>query len=754
MSFSSYLEDDIYNFRDTFKVTTNDLFTTYKSQFGLTADDQMVKGESSFLNEDSLNKFDFGTVSTRYHQYYKGLEVEQKMFNVFSKCAVVIAVNGSVVQNINIDTSSHLSDSAALSLALSHLNSPLGYSWQYVNIENSYKTLFQDDSSGYYDTSRTTYPKGKLVITKRYGENYEDNAESYALCWKFQIGIVKSTVRDSMITDSGIVYNVLDTFVAQQMVYVNASTGDIWADYDPAVGNYFTTGKVWTWAYGDKYDLNTSTCGTCRYILRNNRNIWATWASKSVLDVRKENDNLWVCCTKERDPATALWSLQKSWDYYATQQGVSRGNNLVVASNYPDKFGAFYISDGDEDYITMMDAGVSGITSSAGLDLMGHEFTHREINRTTKVGMYNYNYTEAAMVGEGLADIFGLLTETWVLGSCDWNVGNTFFGGAFKRKFYDPENDINPGPDGSCIDYNTKTNFYTNFPYGGAGIIRKWFNHLALGAPNWNTPFTPVTLTKAGRLAFITMYWNIWGGTEIYDLRAATLGVAEIHFGGRCSPVWNAVEKAWADVGVGTKSPCNNLRIVSPRVVNTDWILNDTVVKIAVVPTECETGTAIVSNYQWLLPEGWSGVPSNNGSVITLNGLPSDHSSKEVAVRVTYLDCSGASQTDTLKTVLHLCDSCNNNAFRVVQNQSNPIHFPIKDIKIFPNPASGLINVVLPDDIAYMTGALLDITGSVVKEVRLQKGNNSVSIEGIASGLYILKLNNEDKVFTRKITIQ
>lgn len=71
-TFSTYYKDSTYVFDDTIKLLKSDIFTTYKSQFGLTDDDEMVLDNEAYLKPDSANTIDHGSVVSRYKQYYKG----------------------------------------------------------------------------------------------------------------------------------------------------------------------------------------------------------------------------------------------------------------------------------------------------------------------------------------------------------------------------------------------------------------------------------------------------------------------------------------------------------------------------------------------------------------------------------------------------------------------------------------------------------------------------------------------------------
>ena len=75
-------------------------------------------------------------------------------------------------------------------------------------------------------------------------------------------------------------------------------------------------------------------------------------------------------------------------------------------------------------------------------------------------------------------------------------------------------------------------------------------------------------------------------------------------------------------------------------------------------------------------------------------------------------------------------------------------HFSKLDIKIYPNPASEIINIEAPNDFHFQ---LFNITGSCILEKCNDK--NYMDVSDISPGLYFIKGSNGTSVFTRKIII-
>ncbi|MFM2361363.1 MAG: hypothetical protein RLZZ316_265, partial [Bacteroidota bacterium] len=77
-------------------------------------------------------------------------------------------------------------------------------------------------------------------------------------------------------------------------------------------------------------------------------------------------------------------------------------------------------------------------------------------------------------------------------------------------------------------------------------------------------------------------------------------------------------------------------------------------------------------------------------------------------------------------------------------------------VRITPNPASTLINVAVFNAADAVTVQLIDGTGKVVKQQRLSnlQQNTSIDVQGLAKGIYTVKLVSNAAITTEKIMIQ
>jgi hypothetical protein len=75
----------------------------------------------------------------------------------------------------------------------------------------------------------------------------------------------------------------------------------------------------------------------------------------------------------------------------------------------------------------------------------------------------------------------------------------------------------------------------------------------------------------------------------------------------------------------------------------------------------------------------------------------------------------------------------------------------LKEVQLYPNPAKNTIFINVKKH-GYIE--IVNLAGKVVFTQQIAPGINTINIEEISSGLYIVKMTSEDKFFTRKLIIQ
>ncbi|MFN6039417.1 MAG: T9SS type A sorting domain-containing protein, partial [Bacteroidota bacterium] len=76
-------------------------------------------------------------------------------------------------------------------------------------------------------------------------------------------------------------------------------------------------------------------------------------------------------------------------------------------------------------------------------------------------------------------------------------------------------------------------------------------------------------------------------------------------------------------------------------------------------------------------------------------------------------------------------------------------HINEDEIKIFPNPAKELVNVSLNRK-GNTTLNLMDASGRLVRTFHVSTAQSQLSLEGLESGVYFLKMEGENRL-VRKI---
>ena len=78
----------------------------------------------------------------------------------------------------------------------------------------------------------------------------------------------------------------------------------------------------------------------------------------------------------------------------------------------------------------------------------------------------------------------------------------------------------------------------------------------------------------------------------------------------------------------------------------------------------------------------------------------------------------------------------------------------LEQLKLYPNPSSGLINISVPDSNLFKDVVVYDVLGKSVFESRSIQNNDALDLRHLNKGIYLLKIRFEnDLVKTKKIII-
>ena len=74
----------------------------------------------------------------------------------------------------------------------------------------------------------------------------------------------------------------------------------------------------------------------------------------------------------------------------------------------------------------------------------------------------------------------------------------------------------------------------------------------------------------------------------------------------------------------------------------------------------------------------------------------------------------------------------------------------VNGVNVFPNPANNVINV---ENAAGSQISLFNITGQEVLSIEVANANAALNVADLAEGIYVVRVNNNGKVATSKISI-
>lgn len=111
----------------------------------------------------------------------------------------------------------------------------------------------------------------------------------------------------------------------------------------------------------------------------------------------------------------------------------------------------------------------------------------------------------------------------------------------------------------------------------------------------------------------------------------------------------------------------------------------------------------------------------------------------------------------TSNTVLLGCDANASTNQQIMQTQVEQIDntSPNIDLKIFPNPTTGIVNIQLPENMANGKIKVESVLGAVVATNNTNATNRTLNLSGKPKGIYVVKIiTDAGKITTKKIVLQ
>lgn len=707
-----FRQDSTYTFNTLQKVAKEGFFSTYRSELGITAHDSFALHNCEYTRD---KKF-----SCRYTQYHKGYLVEGSHFLLHGERGIVFYAAGNQMKQLDVPVSNPISGDSALAVVL-RVYDTVTFDYQV----DSLVSIWRETSE---DSTYTGYPLGELLISAPQNNNWQ--ASGYRLMWKF----------------------MLSTVVPQRQnisVYVDALTGVFVNGFDRSDYGVYGTGTVKT-IYNGWQSFTTYRCGLCtNWTLKTDNGIGTFRNGKKL----KDDDNTWSDY-EEQNFTTVHWATERAWRYFYDRHGRNgsdhKGMRLDNHGNLDVRYASYSIGDAGEDRIRVGKR-INGV-SPATLDILSHEYAHAFISRNPQLNPWK-SPIEAGALNEGFADIFGILSERYTVGSTSWLIGeevDAAYGDKAVRDFANPHSSTTTAQaakyhESGYWDF-TGANFYAN-----AGVLTHWFYLLSEGGSYNGVTVPALGMDKADDIAFITMMWWLWPNVLYYQAQEQSINATMYHYGA-CSKEHQAVVRAWQAVGFGspTLNGCPGLRLGGARVVNTGELsAGQQIVTFRIINTEAEEPVE-ASRISWQIPADWGYTLSEDKNELTLHSVE-NLASQELQALVS----NAAGDIDTLRHIVHFTDATDATDYGSMARtaQQAPASESAAVFQVYPNPTTGKIRVYIGEG---MQNARLDIynfLGVRVKSIALTQAMSALDFSYLPAGTYIFRLQTAGRQRSLKINI-
>jgi len=271
------------------------------------------------------------------------------------------------------------------------------------------------------------------------------------------------------------------------------------------------------------------------------------------------DNNIWI----DRGVASVSWGIFQAYSFFKDKffhEGFNGtgGQGVTVLVHARDQEWCNAVYDYDTERIKVGDGiGYTGICNNGPLnsiDIMGHEFTHGIIHKTSRI----LNRGQPGAVNESYGDIMGMTLKYNVTPeSFEWILGNDQMSTSpkIRRNFANPHLSNQP----KCFVADP---FWSHDPknvHTNTGVQNHWFYLLANGGQDdgqcsgLQGGISGVGINNAARLAFYTMKYLSYPFTKFPSTKQASLHLSKTLWG-VCSNYHFSNIKAWRAVGFDVNS--------------------------------------------------------------------------------------------------------------------------------------------------------------------------------------------------------
>ncbi|MGB0368948.1 MAG: T9SS type A sorting domain-containing protein, partial [Flavobacteriales bacterium] len=77
------------------------------------------------------------------------------------------------------------------------------------------------------------------------------------------------------------------------------------------------------------------------------------------------------------------------------------------------------------------------------------------------------------------------------------------------------------------------------------------------------------------------------------------------------------------------------------------------------------------------------------------------------------------------------------------------------DAKVYPNPTSDFLNISIPTTVeGNIDLKIMDVAGNLIQSSSITAGQNQLNVSGLAKGVYLLEMNTNKGLFSRRIIVE
>jgi len=547
-------------------VSMNKAQDLFKSELNMKSGDEL-RLVSEFNDE-------LGYKHQKFQQFYKGIKVENGLYNVHAKEGKIEVLNGDFLSINDMPTLPGLTEKEALQIALGFVNAEV-YMWQNAGNEKWAKS---NEPSG------TFVPNGEMIIVGKL-VSAEQNQYEPVVAYKFNVYAEKPLSRDFIYVDANtgevvkvepIIKKCNDFSHNHDAEHVVGHDADVHAneisEYTPdftsvlanasasAATRYSGTKTITTDSYSGSYRLRETGRGNGiqTYNMKKGTNY------TSAVDFT-DVDNNWTAAefnntNKDNAALDAHWGAEMTYDYFKNVHNRNSYDNAgAIIKSYVHYSNAYDNAYWNGSVMTYGDGSGTYFDALTSLDVAAHEIGHAVCEKTANLAYQN----ESGAMNEGFSDIWAACVEyfaapekgTWLIGEdIERRAGHTAL-----RSMSDPNVEGQPDTYKGTKWVATVTNPTSTNDYGGvhtnSGVLNHWFYILAVGKSGTNDigsaySVTGITIDKAAKIAYRTESLYLTANSTYANGRTYSIQAATELYGAGSNEVIQTTN-AWYAVGVG-----------------------------------------------------------------------------------------------------------------------------------------------------------------------------------------------------------